>query len=193
MPIARGTTRTDEGELLEGARRLDEAALSTIFDLYYEPLYRYIYRHIGVSLTAEDLVADVFRSFLEQLRVQRGPTTYLKAWLYRVAHNLIVDELRRNKHRVHEQLDEEWRSPGPQVQDEVQQSLARQVTEAALRSLTGKQRAVLELKYLHGLDTEEIAETLKMSTGTVKALQHRGLQAMRRHLKEKGVLDATDL
>jgi RNA polymerase sigma-70 factor (ECF subfamily) len=193
MPEGRGTTRIDESELLEGARRLDETALRTIFDVYYEPLYRYIYRHIGVSLTAEDLVADVFRSLLEQLQAQRGPTTYLKAWLYRVAHNLIVDELRRNKHRDHDELDEEWSAHGAQVQDEVQQSFARQVTNDALQGLTDKQRAVLELKYLHGLDAPEIAQTLKMSVGTVKALQHRGLQAMRRQLKQKGVLDETDL
>lgn len=193
MPEDRGATQADERNLLERARRLDESALSAIFDAYYEPLYRYIYRHIGISLTAEDLVAEVFRSFLEQLKTRRGPTTYLKAWLYRVAHNLIVDEVRRNKHREHEPLDEGRHATGPEVTEQVQQSIAQQMTQHALQQLTDKQRAVLVLKYLQGLEIEEIAQTLNMSIGTVKALQHRGLQAMRRHLKQTGILDETDI
>ena len=188
MPEDRGSTRVDEQDLLQRARRLDESALSAIFDAYYEPLYRYIYRHIGVSLTAEDLAAEVFRSFLEELKIQRGPTTYLKAWLYRVAHNLIVDELRRNIHREYEPLDEDRHAADPEVTEQVQQ-----LTQQALQQLTDKQRTVLVLKYLQGLETEEIAQTLNLSIGTVKALQHRGLQAMRQHLKQIGILNETDL
>ena len=193
MPEEKGPVRVDEQDLLQRARRLDESALSAIFDAYYEPLYRYIYRHIGVSLTAEDLAAEVFRSLLEELRRQRGPTTYLRAWMYRVAHNLIVDELRRNKHRDHEPLDEDRHAADPAVTEQVQKSIDHQMTQRALQQVTEKQRAVLVLRYLQGLEIEEIAETLSISIGTVKALQHRGLQAMRRHLRKNGILDVTDL
>src|SRR5688572_18145816 len=99
MPENKGASQPNEQDLLKLARKLDDSALSAIFDAYYEPLYRYIYRHVSVSNTAEDLVAEVFRRFLEELKNQRGPATYLKAWLYRVAHNLIVDEIRRDKNR----------------------------------------------------------------------------------------------
>ena len=193
MPEDQGDARVDEQDLLRRARQLDESALGAIFGEYYEPLYRYIYRHIGVKLTAEDLASEVFRSLLEELKIQRGPTTYLRAWLYRVAHNLIVDELRRSKHREHEPLDEDRHAADPKVSEQVQQSMAQQLTLRALQQVTEKQRAVLVLRYLQGLEIEEISQTLKMSIGTVKALQHRGLEAMRRHLKQIGILDDTDL
>src|SRR3989304_5540460 len=169
MSEDRGVANADQRDLLERARKLDESALGEIFDAYYQPLYRYVYRHIGVSLTAEDLVAEVFRSFLEELKLQHGPTTSLRAWLYRVAHNLVVDELRRNKHREHEPLDEERHASDPEVGEQVLQSMAQQTTQRALEQLTGKQRDVLVLKYLQGLGVEEIAQTLNMSITTVKA------------------------
>lgn len=193
MPEDKGDVLADECDLLLRARRLDESALSTIFDAYYEPLYRYAYRHLGTSLIAEDLAAEVFQRFLEEIKNQRGPTTNLKAWLYRVAHNLIVDELRRNKHLDFELLDESRLAADPEVGDQVQQSIVQQLTRQALQQLTEKQRTVLVLKYLQGLETEEIAQTLNLSIGTVKSLQHRGLQAMRQHLKEIDILDETDL
>jgi RNA polymerase sigma-70 factor (ECF subfamily) len=193
MPENKGSSPANDRDLLIRARKLDESALSAIFDAYYDPLYRYIYRHIGVSLTAEDLAAEVFRSFLEEIKDQRGPTTYLKAWLYRVAHNLIVDELRRNKHRDHDPLDENQHADEPEVAERALQSVVEQSTKDALEQLTDKQRAVLMLRYMQGLQIDEIAQTLNMSTGTVKALQHRGLQAMRRYLKQSGMMDEMDL
>jgi len=192
MPEGKSTTRADEQDLLQRARRLDEAALGAIFDSYYEPLYRYIYRHIGVGQTAEDLAAEVFRTFLEQLKAGRGPDSFLRAWLYRVAHNLMVDELRRKPHLDHERLEESLHDTGPEVNEQVQRSIERQNAHAALQHLTGKQRAVLELKYLQGLELDEIAKSLNMSIGTVKALQFRGLQAMRRYLRQIGALDEND-
>lgn len=192
MPDNASNRRADEDDLLRRARTLDESALGAIFDAYYEPLYRYVYRHLGSGPQAEDLAAEVFHSFLAELRHGRGPTTYLRGWLYRVAHNLMVDEVRRNRHE-HELLDEERRAPGHDVGDQVQSALAQQDAKRALKQLTDKQRAVLELKYLQGLQIDEIAQALKMTTGTVKALQHRGLQAMRRFLKHSGAIDETDL
>lgn len=193
MSEDKGDVLVDEYDILGRARRLDESALSAIFDAYYEPLYRYIYRHLGASLIAEDLAAEVFQRFLEEIKNQRGPTTNLKAWLYRVAHNLMVDELRRNKHLDFELLDESQLAADPEVGEQVQQSIAQQLTQQALQQLTDKQRTVLVLKYLQGLENEEIAQTLNLSIGTVKSLQHRGLQTMRQHLKEIGILDETDL
>jgi RNA polymerase sigma-70 factor (ECF subfamily) len=192
MPEGTSTTRAHEQELLQRARRLDDGALGEIFDSYYEPLYRYIYRRIGVGQIAEDLAADVFRTFLEQLQSGRGPDTFLRAWLYRVAHNLMVDELRRKPHLDHERLEDGPHDTSPAVNELAQSSFERQNALAALQHLTDKQRAVLELKYLQGLDLAEIALTLKMKIGTVKALQFRGLEAMRRYLRQIGALDETD-
>jgi len=175
-----------EQALLRGARELDEPALSTIFETYYLPLYRYVYQHLRHRATAEDLTAEVFSRMLEQLAKGSGPDQHLRAWLYRVAHNLVVDHARRQVHRDHEPLDEGLVSTGQDVETEVHGAIQRERAAAALQRLTSMQRAVIILKYLEGYTNEEIAFMLDLSVGAVKALQHRGLASMRRHLAGAG-------
>jgi RNA polymerase sigma-70 factor, ECF subfamily len=193
MPGAGPVNIEDENDLLERARRLEEPALSAIFDQYYDLLFRYLYNHIGNQLTAEDLTSDVFRNLLEQLKQGRGPTKSLKAWLYRVAHNLMVDEIRRGKYRQHEMLDENQQTTDLHVGDQVQRSMEEQTMLRALSHLTEKQRDVISLKYMFGLENEEIAQVLSINIGTVKALQFRGLLALRRYLENAEGIDRDDV
>jgi RNA polymerase sigma-70 factor (ECF subfamily) len=186
MPAGAHDSRIDEQELLQRVRRLDAAALGTVFDLYYAPLYRYLYIHLGHGPTAEDLAADVFRVLLEKTAAGQGPTEFLRAWLYRVAHNRMVDEIRRRKHREHAALDEQLEESlsadaGPAAA--LQSSGEKNALLEALQHLSEKQRAVLTLKYLQGLDNREIARALHMTAGTVRALQYRGLRALQRSLQ----------
>jgi RNA polymerase sigma factor (sigma-70 family) len=104
--MSKDKKQPDEAKLLKRAQKLDQEALTCIYQNYRDAIYRYVYHHLGNAQTAEDLTSDVFRRFLQALRNGGGPNRQLKAWLYRVAHNLIVDELRRRKHRNHKSLDE---------------------------------------------------------------------------------------
>ena len=176
----------EEQALLRGALKLDEPALSAIFETYYPLLYRYIYHHVRHRATAEDLTADVFSRLLEQLARGRGPRRHLKAWLYRVAHNLVVDHARRQVHRDHDPLDEEAVAAEHAVEMEVHSAILRQQAASALQRITPMQRAVIILKYLEGYTNDEIAPILELSVGAVKALQHRGLASMRRYLAHAG-------
>jgi RNA polymerase sigma-70 factor (ECF subfamily) len=179
----------DDRELLHRARSLDLSALGAIFERYYPPLYRHIYYHVRHRETAEDLTAEVFARTLAELAKGRGPKRYLKAWLYRVAFNLIVDDSRRRVHRDHRPLDEEMASLEAGVEARVQTSILRQEAWNALAALTVKQRVVIVSRFLGGQENREIARTLKTSVGAVKALQHRGLAAMRRYLERAGVIE----
>ncbi len=177
---------TDEQALLRRARSLDDTALGAIFDTYYPLLYRYIYHHAGHQATAEDLTAEVFTRMLEQLADGLGPRRHLKAWLYRVAHNLVVDESRRRIHRDHEPLEEGMVSSEQDVEAHTERAMWQQQARAALEELTPKQRAVVILKYLEGYENKEVSRILEISVGAVKSLQHRALAAMRRHLEQTG-------
>jgi RNA polymerase sigma-70 factor (ECF subfamily) len=179
---------TDEQTLLRGARSLDGTSLGTVFDTYYPLLYRYIYHHTGHQATAEDLTAEVFKRLLEQLANDKGPDRHLRAWLYRVAHNLVVDEARRRVHRDHEPLDREQAAARQDVETSVQAALLKRQARAALEELTPKQRAVIILKYLEGYDNREVARMLDISVGAAKSLQHRALAAMRKKLAATGVV-----
>ncbi|GAB4479985.1 MAG: sigma-70 family RNA polymerase sigma factor [Anaerolineae bacterium] len=172
----------DEKTLLRLAHDLDEGALAEIFDTYYVPLYRYIYHHVGHVQTAEDLTARVFQRMLEKLHAGRGPRHHLKGWLYRVAHNVIIDETRRQGHRSHAPLDEHIPDADAAPEEQAQQAILAEHARRALMDLAPRQRAAVTLRYLMGLNNEEVARSLGLSVGAVKALQHRGLDTLRRRL-----------
>jgi RNA polymerase sigma-70 factor (ECF subfamily) len=176
----------DEKKLLKQAREFKQQALTQIYQAFHSAIYRYIYHHIGNAQTAEDLTADVFRRFLLALRKGRGPNRQLKAWLYRVAHNLVVDELRRRKHRDHQaldtMLDDTLRDESFSLERLVGDAINAQYVRQALFSLTDAQREVIVLKFLEGMSNAEVAEITGKSVGAVKALQHRALDALREQL-----------
>lgn len=176
----------DEKSLLRRARSLDDSALGVVFDTYYPLLYRYIYHHVHHRATAEDLAGEVFARLLAHLAEGRGPRRHLKAWLYRVAHNLVIDESRRRIHRDHEPLDD-WDVPDElDVETQALAAFVWRQARAALEELSPKQRAVIILKFLEGYDNKEVSRILEISVGAVKSLQHRGLASMRRRLTQPG-------
>jgi RNA polymerase sigma-70 factor (ECF subfamily) len=176
----------DEADILERARELDQAALTWVYQTYHVSIYRYLYHHLGDVQTAEDLASDVFRRFLESMRKGRGPTRQLRAWLYRVAHNLIVDELRRRKHRNHRSLDEtlvETLGDARQCPSDLAYGAAAGAhVREMLLDLAEEQRQAVVLRFLEGMSNAEIAQVMGKSVGAVKALQHRALSILRRRL-----------
>jgi RNA polymerase sigma-70 factor (ECF subfamily) len=159
--------------------------LAQVYQSYHAAIYRYIYHHLGDAQTAQDLASDVFRRFLQALRNGGGPTRQLQAWLYRVAHNLIVDELRRRKHRDHQSLDD---APGDvcdgasNLDNLVGNAIAMERVRCALLALTDEQRQVIVLKFLQGMSNAETAEITGKTIGAVKSLQHRALDTLRAQL-----------
>lgn len=177
--------RANEAQLLKLAREFDQAALTKVYQNYHAAIYRYIYHHLGDAQIAQDLASEVFRRFLQALRNGGGPTRQLQAWLYRVAHNLVVDELRRRKHRDHQSLDD---APGDvldgafNLDNLVDNAIAMGRVRCALLALTDEQRQVVVLKFMQGMSNAETAEITGKTIGAVKALQHRALEALRAQL-----------
>ncbi|MBI4786320.1 MAG: sigma-70 family RNA polymerase sigma factor [Chloroflexi bacterium] len=176
-----------EQALLQRAQQFDRQALSEIYDCYSPALYRYAVRLLGTPDLAEECVAEVFSRFLHVLRNGKGPRDHLQAYLYRVAHNWIADQWRRQPPTPLE-LDGNLPADG---QSDPSQTVAAQFEQAqvraALAQLTPDQRQVVVLKFLEGLENEEIALMLGKPTGAVKSLQHRALAALRRAMPSEEI------
>jgi RNA polymerase sigma-70 factor (ECF subfamily) len=174
----------DEATLLERVRQYDTEALAQVYDDYYDRIYRYIYRYLGQADAAEDLTAGVFFRLLSAIRRGKSPRTHLSAWLYRVAHNLVVDVFRRmppEELELAEWLESEEGDPVETAQLHMQMDRVR----LALRQLTAGQQQVIMLKFFVGMDTREAAATMGRSEGAVDALQHRALHALRKILNAR--------
>lgn len=174
----------NETQLLERARQFDEEALGLIYDQLSPALYAYAFRLLGDVQQAEECVSETFYRLLKALQAGNGPQSFLKAFLYRTAHNWIVDQYRRNP-RTPEPLDEEMAEQRPGPEQQASLALEQAEVRTALGLLTPDQRQVIVLKYYQGLENEQIAAAVNKPVGAVKSLQQRGLAALRRALGEK--------
>lgn len=181
---------TSERALLERAGQYDRAALGELYDLYAPRIYAYMYLRVGDPCLAEDLTGDVFVRVMQALRNRRGWNVSFRAWLYRIAHNLVVDHYRRSSLGSFVSLDEVHlsaveRDPAEAVQD----TLTRERLRGAIYQLTQDQQQVLALRFGEGLTARETAQVMDRTTGAVEALQHRALAALRRILAREAQPD----
>ena len=165
-------------------------ALAVLYDETYPLVYRYIARRVGDKESARDLTSEVYSRFLRVNDQGNCPVKSPKSWLYRAAHNVIIDYFRRQKHRQHLELDENIlqsdAAPETAAEDQILADSARE----ALTLLTPDQQQVITLRFLEGMSIAEVAEIVEKPAGAVKSLQHRGLRTLQRRLihTDEGVL-----
>lgn len=176
------TQTTSETELLPLAQRFDSLALAQIYDRYSPDIYRYAMRLLGSASLAEDCVSETFSRLLHALAAGKGPREYLRAYLYRIAHNWITDQYRRE--RPTEELDESLPVDADSLEETAEQKAQRARLLRAIRKLTPDQQQVIALKFWQDWENEEIARTLGKPIGAVKSLQHRALTALKKLLQE---------
>jgi RNA polymerase sigma-70 factor (ECF subfamily) len=169
-----------ESVLLERVKAYDRRAIAEVYDRYSVRIYNYLYHRLGNVDLAEDLTASVFVRMLEAIRHSKAWRTSFSGWLYRIAHNLVVDYFRSGQQDKNVPLDD-WTIVSDEHPSEVaEQSLTSQRLRRAIGQLTDDQGLVITLKFLEGMSNAEVAVLVGKSEGAVKSLQFRGLAALRR-------------
>lgn len=176
------TPMSEEQRLLQLAAQLDTRALAEIYDTYSSGIYRYAMRRLGDGTISEDCVAETFARFLKALQERRGPREHLQAYLYRIAHNWIVDFYRHNEQAF--ELSETLRSEGDIPEEAAAKHIRQKQVRKAIRMLTPDQQNVIALKYLEDCRNEEIACALHKPVGAIKSIQHRALKSLQKLLAE---------
>ena len=170
-------------ELVSKAQQGDQMAFASIYEQYSPLVYRFLRRRLdGSDEVVEDLTEDVFVKVYEKLDryVERGlPFT---AWLYRIAHNHLVDYLRTLPRMTAHSLDDVAEVPEVAAGAAYRQVLDRQSLEPAMARLTPEQRQAIELRFMEGMSVAETAKSMGRSEEAVKKLQARALANLRRHL-----------
>ena len=170
---------------IAGARDSDSTVLAEIYDALSPELYRYAYRLLGQREAAEDTLGETFLRFLRSVQSGGGPGQHLRAYLYRILHNLAMDSYRRGI------PDQDSLDSAAIMADDVDplqaaaENISAEQARSALWRLTPGQRQVILLRYFQGLSHEEIAHVVDKPVGAVKALQHRGLNALRRTMQRE--------
>jgi RNA polymerase sigma-70 factor, ECF subfamily len=138
----------------------------------------------------EDVLGETFVRVVRALPTFIGDERAFRAWVFTIARRRAIDEARaRGRHPVFTVPDEDLITHGDRgdVEDDALRSVATERVAAILHGLTTEQREVLVLRLLEGLTVEEIARVLGKRPGAVKALQARGLAAIRREIFAKAV------
>lgn len=193
LPIADDPEAQAELALMARVRDGDREALAELVRRYQDELVGFFFRLGNDQLASEELAQDVFvRLYAARARWQ--PSARLRTWLYRIAHNLWIDRLRRR--RPEASLDAELGADGPRWRDLLpappapdpdaaeHRAYVRQRLQAALARLSEGQRAVFVLACDQGLPYAEIAEILGIPEGTVKSRMHYAVRVLRDELAD---------
>ena len=171
----------DEEQLLAAAMQFNDAALSELYDRYEAKIYGYVYRRTGDQSLAEDLTAQVFLKMLESIQDQKAWRSSFSGWLYRIAHNLLVDTYRREGRHGEVDLEDvsQMAAESQNPEETVAQALDTERLRSAIRRLTEDQAEVVSLRFLEGYSIAEVAGMMNRTEGAIKALQYRAVATLR--------------
>ncbi|MCF7845930.1 MAG: sigma-70 family RNA polymerase sigma factor [Candidatus Peribacteraceae bacterium] len=167
--------------LVRRAQKDDAEAFGEVYDRFVVPIYRYIYYRVAKS-EAEDLTETVFLRAWEKrhtYRKQKGNS--FNAWIFRIAHNAVVDFYRTNAKtdivELSDDLPETRAAADPVAKLDGQFEQKKLIR--ALRELPEIQQQVVVLKFVNGFENGEIAEILEKSVGAVRVVQFRALNRLK--------------
>jgi RNA polymerase sigma-70 factor (ECF subfamily) len=183
----------DERELIQRIVAKDDAAFRTLVELYRSSVLSACYRILGNQQDAEDVTQDVFVKVYRKAGSFRGDSG-LSTWLYRIAVNLSLNRLRKQKwDRLfgiltlsQAELEETTDTMEAPEQDRPDRQLeaserGRMLTQV-LNTLPDKQRVAIVLHKIEGLSHQEIAEILQISLSSVESLIHRAKRNLQKKL-----------
>jgi RNA polymerase sigma-70 factor (ECF subfamily) len=183
-----------DAALMLRVKRGNRAAFAELVGKYKQPVMNFIFRTLRDETEAEDLAQNVFLQVYKS-RSRYKQTAKFSTWLFTIARNLCLNELRRRSRHPAESLEEKHvedeDQPRRQFEDKSQiappekllhAELERKILEA-LDALPENQRSAILLCRQEDLSYEEIAEILDCSLSATKSLIHRGRETLKEKLK----------
>ena len=172
-------TNLSEGSLIWFSQRGNRDAFASLYATHLEGIRRYILIRVADPELADDITSLVFLSAWENLNTFRIGRSPFAAWLYRIAHNAVIDHYRTSKSVVSlEEVTPSKLSCADDVDKKLDLQILAQGLIEGLKRLTSTQKEVLILRFIFGYTTPEIARSLNKQQGAVRALQMRGLKRL---------------
>jgi RNA polymerase sigma-70 factor (ECF subfamily) len=176
-----------EEDLVRRAQRREPEAFGQLYEEHFDRIYRYVMLRVRNQADAEDITQQVFLKALENIGSYRWRGMPFASWLFRIAHNLVVDYWKKKSRakvaavdpeEIDRMVDES--SNDPATQAELKFDMKQ--LSAACEQLSDGQREIISLRFAGGLSVAESAKVMGKSEGAVRVLQHAGLVKLRRIL-----------
>jgi len=170
-----------ESDLISLATDGNGDAFGLLYKKYIDQIYNYIYFRTSNGKDAEDICSRVFLRALKHIERYEDRGYPFSAWLYRIAHNLVVNWYRDSERSDEISLSDHY--PPPTMDGTVEGNIEQQDESDYLMSiinhLPDDRKELLILKHVEGLTNFEIGQIMDRTEGAVKALYHRTLEALR--------------
>lgn len=171
-------------DLVRRVRSNEPQAFDELYERYSPRVYGYLFQRLNGNVEeAEDLTADVFTKVYEKIDGFQPQGAPLSAWVFRIAHNRLIDSLRRRPRQTSVALDDAPEIASGPAFGQVDQHVAMEQIKAGLARLTPEQRQVIVLRFLEGKTLAETAAVVGRNEDAVKKLQARGLASLRRGIE----------
>ena len=190
--ISRAIDRTglrDRPEVLALVGRAtsgDIEAFGDLYTLYLNPIYRYVFYHVRDKMTAEDITEEVFIKAWKAIDSCKGKEQTFSSWLYRIAHNQMVDKLRSTQKRQAVEVRKQSLPETSDIEKEIEARLEWEQTLEAISCLPKKQKQIIILKFVEGMDNREIERITGKSQNSIRVLQMRALSTLCQRLHKEG-------
>ena len=186
-----GNLQNDPKILMQLAKSGDAEAFGRLYELYFTPVFRYIYFRVKDKEEANDLTQTVFLKVFCSLPNFKEQNKSPLAYFFTVARNTVIDHWRAKKEvrlddpeNVFEKIPD--RANGPF--ELVEKKEDGQAVHRAIQELTDIQREVIVLKFINDISNKDIAELVGKTEEAVRQLQCRALKALRQILKNQELI-----
>ena len=160
-------------------QREKESRLASLYDEYFDRIAHYIYVRIGDRNEAEDLAGDVFVKALKSLKSYKERGIPMQAWLFRIAHNALVDHLRKKGRVTTVPIEGVTIMTKEDPVAVAEKSIEMEKVSEAMQKLTPEQREVVQLRFFGGLSSKEVGAILRKSDGAVREMQRAAVEKLR--------------
>lgn len=172
----------DERHTVTRAQRGDEEAVTLLYERYVDTIYTYIHYRVESAEIAEDLTSEVFLRMVRNLRGFTDRGLPFKAWLFRIAANLVTDHYRHSNKRTIMPIHEYFESDDPNPFEQVVEDQEQRDIQLALKTLPAQYQDLLILHFVDDLSYDEIVKVMNKSPAALRAMQYRALKSLAQQL-----------
>lgn len=159
----------------------DRDAFGKLYDLFAKKIYNYIYFRTYRRALAEDLTSLAFLKALEKLDTFKPDRGNFSAWLYRIAHNALMDHFRQKKGQV--SLDDVWEIAGKtDVETDAENRVSWEKLKPVMEKLSSRERDIILMRVWDGLSYREIGDVLGSSEASCKMAYSRAVRYLKNEL-----------
>lgn len=173
---------SSEEDVVARAIKGDGEAFAQLYEEHFDKVYRYVHLRLGDRTEAEDLTQDVFTKALEAIGSYKWRSLPFASWLFRIAHNEVIDYLRKHERVEKVAMEDVTLVAESDPLYTTMRNIEIERLVEGIKNLSPAQREVISLRFGAELSIAEVAKALGKSPGTIKALQYNGIVALRNML-----------